>query len=151
MERHFTATTYVIQADRILLLMHPKIRKWLPPGGHVEENETPAECAKREVLEETGLHIAFIQDEHIWLSYPNAYSSERPFLCLVETVPAYLDKKEHQHIDFIYLSYPTSGTLFSNPDELRWFSLEEIMQLEAIFPDTLDVIQMIFKQQYARA
>ena len=147
MERHFTATAYVIQEERVLLLMHPKIKKWLPPGGHVELNETPAECAKREVLEETGLHIALIQDEHIWLSYPHAYSSERPFLCLIETVPAYLDKKEHQHIDFIYLSYPVSGTLFSKPDELRWFTLEEVMQLESILPDTSEVIQKIFTHQ----
>jgi 8-oxo-dGTP diphosphatase len=30
---------------------------WAPPGGHIDEGEGPAETARREVLEETGLQI----------------------------------------------------------------------------------------------
>jgi 8-oxo-dGTP diphosphatase len=30
---------------------------WAPPGGHIDEGEGPAETARREVLEETGLRI----------------------------------------------------------------------------------------------
>lgn len=34
---------------------------WQFPGGHLEMNETPEDCAQREVLEETGLAITNIR------------------------------------------------------------------------------------------
>ena len=41
--------------------------EWSFPGGHLEINETIEECGKREVLEETGIHItdhSFIDNEY---------------------------------------------------------------------------------------
>jgi 8-oxo-dGTP pyrophosphatase MutT (NUDIX family) len=89
MERQFTATVYIIAENKVLLLMHPKVQKWLPPGGHLEANEIPSECAKREALEETGLTVELIKEEHVWVDRWNATSFERPWLCLLENMPAY--------------------------------------------------------------
>ena len=57
MKRQFTATVYILEKDKVLLIHHRKLQKWLPPGGHMDPNETPAEAACREAFEETGLKI----------------------------------------------------------------------------------------------
>ncbi|HXF29163.1 MAG TPA: NUDIX domain-containing protein, partial [Chlamydiales bacterium] len=81
MRRDFTATCYVIEDEKVLLIYHKKHKKWLPPGGHIDPNETPPEAAKREVQEETGLHIEFISQENIQLAArSHACQIERPYL-----------------------------------------------------------------------
>lgn len=148
MERHFTATVYIFKDGHALLLFHPKLRKWLPPGGHIEANETPPECAKREALEETGLEIELLQEEHIWLDYPNATSIERPFMCLLENIPFHNGHPAHQHIDFIFLGSPKAGSLFAD-DALRWFTLDDILKLqseEEIFAETKETLQLLFQR-----
>ena len=52
MERHHTATAYVVSKGHTLLLWHNFLQMWLPPGGHSEVNEHPVETAIREAQEE---------------------------------------------------------------------------------------------------
>ena len=56
-ERQFVATGFVVDGDRTLLLFHRKLQMWLPPGGHIDEGETPDAAVIREVKEETGLKV----------------------------------------------------------------------------------------------
>lgn len=145
MEKEFTATTYIIDGDRFLLLYHAKLAKWLPPGGHIELNETPVEAARREAKEETGLDVVFIKQENIWIDRWNATSFERPYMCLLENIPEYKDRPAHQHVDFIYLSKPLDA-LQTIPENCRWWSWEQLEQLKPdvdIFQETLDVIKGI--------
>lgn len=147
MERQFCATVYIIEDDRVLLIFHKKLKKWLPPGGHLDSNETPAEGARREAFEETGMEIEFIKQENVWVERWNANSFERPYLCLIEEIPSHKDVPAHQHIDFIYLARPVGGQMKENSaetDGLRWFSLEEVEALspdENVFVETQQVIR----------
>jgi len=141
MERHFTATCYIFDEQKILLLLHPKLGKWLPPGGHVEENETPLDAAIRETKEETGLDVEIISQENLWIQEKNAQSFERPFLCLIENIPAYKDTEAHQHIDFLYMARPIGGHLIDG----KWFSLEELQNLE-MFPESPTIIEKMISQ-----
>lgn len=51
------ASGYLVRDGKVLLVHHNKFDKWVPPGGHIEDGETPAETVVREFLEETGLIV----------------------------------------------------------------------------------------------
>jgi ADP-ribose pyrophosphatase YjhB (NUDIX family) len=46
---------------RVLLIKHKRLGTWLPPGGEVEDGESPQQAASRELLEETGLVARFVE------------------------------------------------------------------------------------------
>lgn len=57
---HLTCTGVVLSPDRdrVLLVHHRRLERWLLPGGHVEpEDGEPWQAALREVMEETGALI----------------------------------------------------------------------------------------------
>lgn len=57
---HLTASGIVLSAarDRVLLVHHKRLQRWLQPGGHIESADTTLlEAARREVLEETGADL----------------------------------------------------------------------------------------------
>jgi hypothetical protein len=43
--RDFTVAVFVVHQGRVLLHFHEKLRRWLPPGGHIEPNELPDDAA----------------------------------------------------------------------------------------------------------
>ncbi|MEX0961644.1 MAG: NUDIX domain-containing protein [Simkaniaceae bacterium] len=132
MKKEFTATVYLFKEDQTLLHYHKKLQKWLPPGGHVEENETPVEAAIREVFEETGYSITLFDDSPLAIDQENAKTIPRPYLCLLEEIPKYQEVPSHQHIDFIYLAKPSEEKEPNEP--FHWLTLD---QIEALFNEGL--------------
>jgi ADP-ribose pyrophosphatase YjhB (NUDIX family) len=148
MKKEFVASVYLFENQKTLLIYHAKLEKWLPPGGHVEANETPAEAARREVLEETGLEIEFFQQENLTINCWNAASIERPYLCLLENIPAYKDIPAHQHIDFIFIAKPVGGQT-APLEGCRWFAWQELQAFQPdqeIFKETLTVLEHLFSK-----
>lgn len=149
MKKDFTAAVYILFEEKILLLYHKKLKKWLPPGGHLEPNETPPEAARREVREETNLEINFLRQENVWVNRWNANSFERPYLCLLEEIPAHGTTPAHQHIDFVYLAEPIDPqNTFSSDTEIKWFrkiDLETLIPDVDIYIETLEIITHLFE------
>jgi 8-oxo-dGTP pyrophosphatase MutT (NUDIX family) len=148
MKKDFTATCYIINNKKVLLIKHKKLKKWLPPGGHIDPNETPPDAARREALEETGLIVEIIPQENLHISEYNARTIERPYLCLLEEIPAYGSTPAHQHIDFIYLARPIGGkeSLSEHElDDMKWFTEKEVLAMdsEEIFKETQQTITHI--------
>ncbi len=120
--RDWTATIFVVQAERTLLLHHRKLNLWLPPGGHIEPHELPHLAALREAREETGLEIALLGAPERDLG--GALLLPQPLCVLLENIAP-----DHQHIDLIYVGRVAGGTLHPTAGEhhaARWVSRAEL-------------------------
>jgi 8-oxo-dGTP pyrophosphatase MutT (NUDIX family) len=92
---HSTASAVVVSVagDRVLLLHHRKLGRWLQPGGHGEPGESdPERIALREAWEETGIGGLVL--------HPTA---PRPLDVDVHPIPARGDEPAHRHLDLRYL------------------------------------------------
>ncbi|MBK9711849.1 MAG: NUDIX domain-containing protein [Kouleothrix sp.] len=119
--RDFTATTFVVHEGRTLLLLHRKLGKWFPPGGHIDPHELPDQAALREVREETGLEVELL-DRGRTLGPVRVLP--QPHCILLEDIGP-----GHQHIDLIYFARVSGGSLAHAEREAhaaRWFSWEEL-------------------------
>ncbi len=127
-EGHLTGSAIVVSAsaDRVLLLHHRKLDRWLQPGGHADPGETRGEdVALREAREETGIEGLLL--------HPTA---PRPLDVDVHDIPARGAEPAHQHLDLRYLVIaPREAALVpaeAETHELRWARWEEV---EALQPD----------------
>jgi bis(5'-nucleosidyl)-tetraphosphatase len=78
-----------------LLLRHPD--RWDLPKGHLDPGETPAECALRELKEETGIgqeDISIAEDFEFRLVYP-VPDRQQPSEIAEKTLLVYLAWLEH--------------------------------------------------------
>jgi 8-oxo-dGTP pyrophosphatase MutT (NUDIX family) len=123
----FTVAIFVVHDQRILLILHRKLNKWLPLGGHIELNEDPEMAALREAREESGFEVELIGDRP-----PTTEPGTRALIA-----PRFLDihriSKTHEHIGLIYWARPKSGAMTLAAEEhhnIEWFSAEELDRLE---------------------
>jgi 8-oxo-dGTP pyrophosphatase MutT (NUDIX family) len=126
--RHFTATTFIVHAGKVLLHRHPKQNLWLPPGGHIERDELPDDAARREIEEETGLRLRLHSED---LAARMSLEMDcgvvpQPAFILIEDINPF-----HQHVDFTYFAKleHTGETLdrcTSEPNSFTWFAPEEL-------------------------
>ena len=89
---HITASGLVIRDDKVLLILHPYLKSWFQPGGHIDDGESPIDAAIREVREETGFICALDSND------------SKPIDVDIHEIPLNSKKGEaaHLHIDLLY-------------------------------------------------
>lgn len=89
---HLTACGWIRSksGEKVLLVEHKKLNKWVQLGGHIEPGETPLEAALREAKEESGLNRLRLVSEDI-------------FDLAIHDFPAIGDMPAHRHYDIRYL------------------------------------------------
>jgi 8-oxo-dGTP pyrophosphatase MutT (NUDIX family) len=122
---HITCTALVLDPgrQRVLLVFHHKLHRWLLPGGHVEEEDgSLAHTAQREAEEETAVRIA-------------AAGAPRFVGMDVHAIPANKRKKEpfHLHHDLIFAFTAESDVIRTSEEapEVTWCALDDLGRYHA--------------------
>ena len=129
-------TLCYIERDGCLLMLHrvkkehdENAGKWIGIGGHLEEGESPLECARREVREETGLTLTDLR--------------LRGMITFI--LPDWGDE-----ISFLYTATTREDPRWDCPEgELKWVPREEMASLplwegDRVFLPLLDTREDVF-------
>lgn len=122
MERQYCASAYVIdfETSEVLLMYNKKLNKWLQPGGHIIDLETPIETCIREVKEETGIDIKIIGPSFFDNQY-QPIATER-----------YINKVGDM-IDIQYLGIPLNKQINSiENNEVKWININTLETIKDI-------------------
>jgi ADP-ribose pyrophosphatase YjhB (NUDIX family) len=151
LRRAFSSSVFVIHNRRVLLIKHKLLSVWLPIGGELEFRfhpdkmgsyndaavpETPLECAKRELLEETGLVGRFFVGSSSFTGEPVGFIGYEEHLAGPKGL----------HMNFCFMCFVDTDRIVGDGSfsEHRWFELADVKRLENC---PLNVKQCVLKIQ----
>jgi 8-oxo-dGTP diphosphatase len=117
----------VVDSEKRILLSLEENGKWEMLGGGLEHGEDYKSCLKREIKEETGLDITYIEPSPSY--FLTSKREDRP----EEYVANIIYKIELANLNFM----PSDEC-----QELRFFSLDEIKKLD-LFPNVRQLIKVL--------
>lgn len=112
-----TTLCYLERDDKFLMLHRVSKKndinkdKWIGVGGHLEDDESPEECAQREIREETGYDIPL---------------SELKFRAIVTFVS---DKGDYELMSLFTAKAPDSDPIDCDEGVLEWVSKDKVFEL----------------------
>lgn len=130
MEQHFCTTTYIFNPEgtKAALIRHKKLPFYLPPGGHIDENEDYFASSQREVHEELGLSEGD-------LTYPAYLQAKEGEILQPWAIQKYtIIPDEHYHYDLVFAAIVSENAKFvpgeGESQDVRWFDVSTIGRVE---------------------
>lgn len=130
-EAHLTGSAWIVSPkyNRVLLVHHKKLNRWLQPGGHADGDENIYEVALKEAREETGLDK--LQSDH------------RIFDIDIHLIPARKAIPEHFHYDvrFLFLADEDENyTKNHESNDIKWIDIDLLGHYTAGEPSILRMV-----------
>ncbi|MCY0935970.1 NUDIX domain-containing protein [Streptomyces sp. H34-S4] len=151
MIKHGTASTFVfawIGGDwRLGLIEHPRLAMAMIPGGHVEEDESAAEAAWREVREETGLKVRPLAAPAATMpaGYPHPVMAQPWWITELRVPRDNHLPEDHVHVDHVFVAVAEDTEPVCEPEHpFTWLSEEEVLASESVFADTKILAENLF-------
>jgi 8-oxo-dGTP pyrophosphatase MutT (NUDIX family) len=119
----YTVVVYIVFKNKVLLVNHKQLKKWLPLGGHIELDEDPEEAAVREAKEESGFDIEIVAEK------PEIEDEFNELLFRPEYLDIHKVGGTHRHVGIVYFARVKSGELKlakAEHNDIDWFSLKEL-------------------------
>ena len=135
MKTDLVVAGYTVHKGRVLLIHHRKSNLWLPPGGHIDENEVPDDALLREIKEELNLDVEIVDMGDAPKKTNVLRHLALPFHVNVHRAG------DHNHCCFYYLCSVKEPAIKHNKLEVKdfmWFSPEDLDN-ELVPPDVKDI------------
>jgi 8-oxo-dGTP pyrophosphatase MutT (NUDIX family) len=143
MKTDLTVGAGIILGNKILFVLHAKLGKWLFPGGHIEQNESPNDAIVREVKEETGLDLRFLDYGPISDTPDIIKELAIPFDANLHSVG------DHNHYCMYYACTVDSQNFVKSDEskDIRWVDKKGIQSLENL-PENVRRMALFLLEKY---
>lgn len=149
--KHFTSSVFVFALTdddwKLGLIEHPRLQRWMIPGGHAEPGESQVDTALREVEEETGRQVRLLPPPGpaVPPGFPRTVLT-MPWWITEQTVPPDSQFAErHAHVDHQYVAVVDDpAEVVRTPEHpFRWVGQGQLDDL-AMFNDTRLLTFLLF-------
>ena len=123
MKKEKSCGCIIIENKKVLLVYEDKHFFWGFPKGHMEDDETEIETAKREVLEEVGLKVNIEEDKRYEVHYKTTNKTSKTSVFYIAKIEdGKVKKQESEIIDVCWCNYEEAR------NKLTYENLKDVLQ-----------------------